>query len=204
MCGAGAWFAIMSQQVYIGIYLQLGRGFDPIVSGLLLLAAPLVGLVMFPLAGALVQRTGVDRSLVVGATLTLLGGAGMLTWSGDTSVPILFGVMMVSGLGLSLALVASAAGALSQFAPEEAATGSAVFNSIRQLGAALGVAAPAVAFELLAHGSRTPDAVLAGSTAAFLLRTVVLVVPVVVAVAAWLRLGRSRGSALTEAVVATD
>src|SRR5688572_7175641 len=66
LAGMGAWFAIMSQQVYVAIYLQLGRGFDATLSGLLLLAAPLVGLALFPAMGALVTRFGVERPLLIG------------------------------------------------------------------------------------------------------------------------------------------
>jgi hypothetical protein len=84
-------------------------------------------------------------------------------------------------------LVASATDALSQFTPAEAGTGSALFNSLRQLGAAFGAALPAVAFEFVAHGSRTADAALAGSSAAFLLRTVVLAIPFALVLLRWRR-----------------
>lgn len=179
LAGAGAWFAIMSQQVYVAIYLQLGRGFDATLSGVLLLAAPLVALVLFPAMGALVTRFGVERPLLIGLALMLVGGGAMLTWTSDSDELWIFGVLLASGLGIAITLVASATEALSQFGPAEAATGSAVFNSIRQLGAALGVAMPAVAFEIVAQGSRTPDATLGGSAAAFLLRTLVLSIPLV-------------------------
>ncbi len=78
--------------------------------------------------------------------------------------------------------MASATDALAQFRPEDAGTGSALFNSLRQLGAAMGVAIPAVAFELVAAGSRTPDASLAGSAAAFAIRTAVLAVPLILVI----------------------
>lgn len=65
--------------------------------------------------------------------------------------------------------------------------GSALFNSLRQLGAAFGAALPAVAFEFVAHGSRVTDAALAGSSAAFLLRAVVLAVPFGIVLVRWQR-----------------
>jgi hypothetical protein len=70
---------------------------------------------------------------------------------------------------------------------EEAGTGSALFNSLRQLGAAMGVAIPAVAFELIAAGSRRPSDALAGSTAAFAIRLVVLALPLLVLLSGWRR-----------------
>ena len=194
--GAAAWFAIMSSTIYPAIYLQLGRGFGAAESGVILLAAPLVGLIGFPFAGRLVGAMGLDRALVTGLALLVVGAALMLGWDGATPVAWIVAAQVVSGAGVSLTLVASAADALAQFTPEEAGTGSALFNSLRQLGAAMGVAVPAVAFELLAAGSRTPDAALAGSSAAFGIRLVVLALPLVLVVATRRspRLSRSRTS----------
>ncbi len=181
--GAGAWFAIMSATIYTAIYLQLGRGFSPADAGLILLAAPLVALVWFPLGGRFVGAVGVDRALLLGVLLTLLGSSLMLTWGADTPVWWVVAVGLISGAGVAVTLVASATDALAQFRPEDAGTGSALFNSLRQLGAAMGVAIPAVAFELVAAGSRSEPASLAGSTAAFLIRTVVLAIPLALVLA---------------------
>jgi hypothetical protein len=72
---------------------------------------------------------------------------------------------------------------MAQFTPSKAGTGSALFNSLRQLGAAMGVAVPAVVFELIAAGSRDTDAVLTGSTGAFAIRLGVLTIPLVLVLA---------------------
>lgn len=50
-------------------------------------------------------------------------------------------------------------------------------------GAAMGVAIPAVAFELAASGSRAPNAALAGSTSAFAIRLGVLAIPLLLLLA---------------------
>jgi EmrB/QacA subfamily drug resistance transporter len=194
MAGAAAWFAIMSSVVYVALYLQLGRGFDATQSGFLLLTGPLVGLVFFPFGGVAVGRLGVDRALLLGLVLLVGSAAAMLGWGADTDPTWLVAVLLVTGAGIAITLVASATDALSQFAPSEAGTGSAVFNSLRQLGAAFGVAAPAVAFELIAKGSRAPDDALAGSTAAFALRVAVLAIPLVLVIARWRPRRQATGS----------
>lgn len=175
--GAAAWFAIMSSTIYPAVYLQLGRGFSATDSGVLLLAAPLVGLVSFPFMGRLIRWLGVDRGMLIGLSLVCGAAATMLTWSAQTPPWLVFATNLVTGAGIALTLVSSATGAMSQFSAEEAGTGSALFNSLRQLGAAMGVAMPAVAFEMVAMGSRTPDRVLDGSVAAFAIRLGVLAVP---------------------------
>lgn len=183
--GAGAWFAIMSATIYPAIYLQLGRGFSATEAGVLLLAAPLVGLVFFPFAGRVVGVLGVDRGLLSGLALLVGSAAVMTVWGATTETWLIVLTNLVTGAGIALTLVASATDALSQFAPGEAGTGSALFNSLRQLGAAMGVALPAVAFELARAGGQGPDAALSGSAAAFLLRLVVLIIPLLMVATRW-------------------
>lgn len=183
VAGAGAWFAIMSSTIYPALYLQLGRGFSGTDAGILLLAAPLVGLVFFPFMGRIVGILGPDRAMLVGLSLLVSSGAVMLTWSDSAHPWLIFATNLVTGAGIALTLVASATDALAQFPPSEAGTGSAVFNSLRQLGAAMGVAAPAVAFELIAMGSRSSEAALAGSSGAFVVRLAVLAIPLILVVA---------------------
>ena len=181
--GAGAWFAIMSGVVFPALYLQLGRGFSAADSGLILLAGPLVGLVGFPFAGRIVAALGVPRAMFIGLVLIVGAGVAMVMWNRETPVSWIVAVNAVTGAGIALTLVASASEALAQFAPAEAGTGSALFNSLRQLGAAMGVAVPAVAFEFAAGGARTPGASLEGSTAAFAIRTLVLAIPLLLVAA---------------------
>jgi MFS transporter, DHA2 family, methylenomycin A resistance protein len=183
--GAGAWFAIMSGTVYPVIYLQMGRDFDATRSGLLLLAAPVVALLLFPFGGRIVQSLGVDRALLLGLVLLAGSAAAMVSWNGRTSEWLIVLTLLVTGAGVAITLVTSATDALSQFTPEEAGTASALFNSIRQLGAAFGVAIPAVAFEFMAAGSRVSGAALDGSTAAFVVRAGVLVIPLALVVVRW-------------------
>jgi DHA2 family methylenomycin A resistance protein-like MFS transporter len=181
--GAGAWFAIMSSVIYAAIYLQLGRGLGAGDAGLILLAGPMVGLAFFPFAGRFVSAVGADAAMRLGLVVLVAAAVGMLTWGRDTPIWLVVAVQLLNGAGISITLVASADDAMAQFTPAEAGTGSALFNSLRQLGAAMGVAIPAVAFEALAGGSRGPAAALAGSTAAFGVRLAVLALPLLLVLA---------------------
>jgi EmrB/QacA subfamily drug resistance transporter len=192
VAGAGAWFAIISYSVFAALYLQLARGLPATTAGLLLLAAPIVSLAFFPIGGRVVRSLGVDRTVVLGLSLLLAGASLMATWGQGTYLWFIVVTNLLTGAGLALTLVASATDALSQFTPAEAGTGSALFNSLRQLGAAFGAALPAVAFEFVARGSRTADAALAGSTAAFLLRLAVLAIPLALVLLRWWRLATVR------------
>ena len=136
--------------------------------------------------------------MLLGLVILVSAAALMVTWDAATPIWLVVAIQLLNGAGISVTLVASADDAMAQFAPAEAGTGSALFNSLRQLGAAMGVAVPAVAFEVLAAGSRTAEAALAGSTAAFGIRLAILVLPLVLAVALWSRRradARARGLA---------
>jgi DHA2 family methylenomycin A resistance protein-like MFS transporter len=181
--GAGAWFAIMSSVIYAAIYLQLGRGMSATDAGLILLSSPLIGLIFFPFSGRFVTSIGVEPAMRLGLAILITAAALMVTWDASTPIWLVIATQLLNGAGISITLVASADDAMAQFTPVEAGTGSALFNSLRQLGAAMGVAIPAVAFELLAAGSRTTEAALAGSTAAFGVRLAILAIPLLLAVA---------------------
>jgi MFS transporter, DHA2 family, methylenomycin A resistance protein len=181
--GAGAWFAIMSAVIYAAIYLQLGRGLSAGDAGLILLAGPLVGLVFFPFAGRFVSSVGPEAAMRLGLVILVAAAVGMLTWDAATPIWLVVAVQLLNGAGISITLVASADDAMAQFTPAEAGTGSALFNSLRQLGAAMGVAIPAVAFEALAGGRLGPEAALSGSTAAFGVRLAVLALPLLLVLA---------------------
>jgi EmrB/QacA subfamily drug resistance transporter len=181
--GAGAWFAIMSSVIYAAIFLQLGRGLSATDAGLILLSSPLIGLIFFPFSGRFVTSIGVEPAMRLGLAILITAAALMVTWDASTPIWLVIVTQLLNGAGISITLVASADDAMAQFTPAEAGTGSALFNSLRQLGAAMGVAIPAVAFELLAAGSRTTEAALAGSTAAFGVRLAILAIPLLLAVA---------------------
>lgn len=185
--GTGAWFAIMSAVIYSAIYLQLGRGMSAADAGFVLLSGPLFALLFFPFAGRFVGWMGVRAAMLLGLGLLVGAAVLMVAWDGTTPMWLVIATLVVNGAGISITLVSSADDAMAQFTPAEAGTGSALFNSVRQLGAAMGVAVPAVAFEALAGGSRGPAAALAGSTAAFGVQLAVLALLLVLVLAIWAR-----------------
>ena len=114
------------------------------------LMVPLFGLL---LAGRLIARFGAGPVAGVGATLFGLGLAWWAVAIGPEPdyVGDMLGGMLVTGIGVGLTLptlMSTAAGALG---PQAFATGSAVVNTLRQIGLAIGVAG------LVALLGATPD-----------------------------------------------
>ena len=118
-------------------------GWSALRAGLAIAPGPLmVPIVSFGLVGRLIPRYGSAAVLAVG---NLAFGAGVAWWAlGITTapdyLPAAFGGMLLTGIGVGMALPTMMATAASSLPPHAFATGSAVVNMIRQTGLALGVA----------------------------------------------------------------
>jgi MFS family permease len=185
LVGAAAWFGILSGSVQLAVYLQEVRGLTPIETALVLLPWPLLAALIFPRAAAIVARFGAPRMMVL--SLAFAFGAALLTLAFDTTTSLVFvsAVAALGGVPMSLGVVASTVTALSEFQPADAGIAAGVFNSLRQVGSAFGVAIPAAAFDLAITAGATD--LMPGSHAAFVSRAVVFGLALV---AVWLLLRR--------------
>ncbi|HEY3920679.1 MAG TPA: DHA2 family efflux MFS transporter permease subunit [Gaiellaceae bacterium] len=125
---------------YISLYLQQVLGYSPTQAGASFL--PWTGLIILiaPVAGKLSDRIG-PRPLVTSGLVAL---AAALVWFAQLGVhesfwPLLPG-MLLGGVGMALAMAPTTAAAMSSVQPEKAGVGSAVLNSMRQVGGSLGIA----------------------------------------------------------------
>ncbi|MER8156831.1 MFS transporter [Streptomyces sp. NPDC094472] len=119
---------------------QHQRGYSALVTGLALF--PAVAMTMFAsvLSGRLARTTG-DRPLVfTGMLLAGLGLAGWVAAGTEPAYPLLVAPMMAAGFGTSFALTGSASTVMGAAPPAYSGTASALFNTTRQLGSAIGVA----------------------------------------------------------------
>ncbi|WP_420492960.1 MFS transporter [Kitasatospora camelliae] len=119
---------------------QHQRGYSALVTGVALF--PAVAMTMFAsaLSGRLAHRTG-DRPLVVGGLL--LAAAGLAGWAAagtEPPYPALVLPMMAAGFGTSFALTGSTGTVMGSAPAGYAGTASALFNTTRQVGSAVGVA----------------------------------------------------------------
>jgi EmrB/QacA subfamily drug resistance transporter len=193
--GAAVWFGILSASIQLAIYLQVVRGLDALGAAIVLTAWPLLAAVVFPRAGAIVARIGPERTMVGSLVVTLVAALLMVGFDRETPFVVVAAVAALGGVPLALGVTASTVCALAEFPPHEAGVASGVFNSLRQVGASLGVAVPAALFDLAMTLSTDSDA-LVGSIAAFATRAVVfgLILAVVAVV-----LPRQHATVLAEA-----
>jgi len=125
-------------------------------AGLAILPAPLTVIPVAVVSGRLVTRYGHRVLVIPGGILFGLAGISLLLRAGTT--PTYFSVWLPSsllvGLGVGLCLPVLSSAAVHGLAPSRFAAGSAVNQSIRALGAVLGVA---LAIALLGRDPRAAD-----------------------------------------------
>ncbi len=134
-------FGAMGAMFFGAFYLQLVRGYGPLASGALFVPFAVGQMIFAPRSAAMVKRFGPKA---VGTTGLLLVALGLASWIFiDATTPIwvvgaAFGVM---GVGMANVMPPATETIMSALPREKAGVGSAVSNTIRQLGGALGVAA---------------------------------------------------------------
>ncbi|MFF4283515.1 MFS transporter [Streptomyces kronopolitis] len=121
-------------------YLQVERGYSPLQTGLLLIPLS-AGLVLgAPLSRRASQRIGAQRTMAAGLGLMTGAFAGIVGLGAHTNVIWFVLDAFVLLLGFALVLSPGTTLASSAVPPQRAGAGSALLNTLRQLGSALGVA----------------------------------------------------------------
>ena len=135
--------ATLGMMFLMTLYLQEIRGLDPLHSGLAILPECLPLVLIPPFAGTLIARFGAAPVAAAGLAGTAAGIA-LLTIAGPaTPFPALLAVLALWGTGLGTLTPALVSGAVSAVPADRAGLASAVNNTARQSGGALGTAAAA-------------------------------------------------------------
>ncbi|MFD4409160.1 MFS transporter [Streptomyces sp. NPDC058246] len=133
-------FALMGVTFFSVFYNQSVRGYSVLQSGLLVL--PLAGSQMFfaPRARLVVNRFGARAVCATGLVLTAVAFAGFLLLGQDTPIWMLEVLFILMGTGMAHVMPPATVMIMSSMPREKAGSGSAVNNTFRQVGGAMGVA----------------------------------------------------------------
>jgi EmrB/QacA subfamily drug resistance transporter len=171
-------FGMLSMFLPFTIYLQSARGFSALTAGLTLAPMSLTSMFTAPFAGRFADRIGAKYILMTGITLFTIGMASIALVAGPDSTWINFLVpAVVAGLGMGMTFAPMTTVAMRNISPRVAGSASAVLNTIRQLGAAIGSAvvgallqnhlATALHDQAVQHATALPDAFRSQFVAAF-------------------------------------
>jgi DHA2 family methylenomycin A resistance protein-like MFS transporter len=124
----------------ISLYLQQSRGYSALRTGIAFLPLTATFIVSNIICGWLTARTGPPAPMILGAIVGTAGYALLFRVSGDTSLLGMLPAFVLIPGGMGLAVPAMTTAILSSVPRERSGTASAVLNTARQAGGAVGVA----------------------------------------------------------------
>jgi EmrB/QacA subfamily drug resistance transporter len=173
---------------YVSLYIQQILGYSPVQAGASFLPATLLIVILAPIVGRQSDRIG--SRWLTGAGM-LLASVSLLLFSrldtGSSYWDILPG-LVVLGIGMAMTMTPTTAAAMSSVPRDQAGVGSAVLNSMRQVGGSLGIAVTGaivahVSASSLADGHPRPVAFVDGFQAGLLVAAAIALAGAVIAVA---------------------
>jgi EmrB/QacA subfamily drug resistance transporter len=137
----------------VGLYLQEGRGFSPLLTGLCFIPQAVGAFALAGPASKLVPALGPRRALAAGMSLGLLALVGSALSVARGPLFGLLASLFVMGISARIVQVASTlAGTAGPVAARSEGSASAVLTASRQVGSALGVAVVSATL-ITVHGS---------------------------------------------------
>jgi DHA2 family multidrug resistance protein-like MFS transporter len=134
-------FAAMGAMFFSAFYLQLVRGYGPLASGALFVPFAAAQMIFAPRSAAMVKRFGPKLVSTVGLLLVAVGLAGWIFIDAATPIWVVGALFFLMGVGMANVMPSATESIMAVLPREKAGVGSAVSNTIRQVGGALGVAA---------------------------------------------------------------
>ena len=133
-------FAAMGTLFFLAFYLQLLRGYTPLQAGLLMTPFAAAQLIFAPRSAAMVKRYGPKAVCAAGLALVTVSLAGFSLIGATTPIWVLLVITFVQGAGMANVIPPATESVMSSLPREKAGVGSAISNTMRQVGGALGVA----------------------------------------------------------------
>ncbi|MET8509605.1 MFS transporter [Streptomyces sp. NPDC004787] len=133
-------FALMGVTFFSAFYLQSVRGYSALQSGLLILPLAIAQMVFAPRARLVVERFGARAVCTAGMLAVAVGLAAFAFFDAGTPVWVLEVVFFLQGAGMAHIMPPVTVAVMQSLPREKAGSGSAINNTFRQVGGALGVA----------------------------------------------------------------
>ncbi|MFD4785849.1 MFS transporter [Streptomyces sp. NPDC058459] len=133
-------FALMGVTFFGVFYTQSVRGYSPLESGLLMLPLAAAQLIFAPRARLLVDRFGNKATTTAGMLLIAATLAAFAGFEADTPIWLLEVVFFLMGTGMAHIMTPTSVVIMQALPREKAGSASALSNTFRQVGGALGIA----------------------------------------------------------------
>jgi len=133
-------FALFGSLFVLTQYLQLVHGYSPLSAGLRALPFALAMGAVSPLSPILAKRLGTRVIIPAGMALMGLGLLDLSTAGVDTAYPALALAVAIMGAGMGLVMAPASTTIMTTVPARQAGAGSAINDTIREVGGALGIA----------------------------------------------------------------
>jgi MFS transporter, DHA2 family, multidrug resistance protein len=133
-------FAMFGTFFLMAQYLQMVLGYTPFESGLFQLPFAFIMMLVAPRVPTLVARYGAARVVPVGLGLTAAGLAAFSAIGVDSSLAMVYACVLPLGFGMAITMTPLTTLIMSSVPLGRAGVGSAMNDTTRELGGALGVA----------------------------------------------------------------
>ncbi|MEU6812385.1 MFS transporter [Streptomyces sp. NPDC046831] len=133
-------FALMGVTFFGVFYTQSVRGYSPLESGVLMLPLAAAQMIFAPRARLLVDRFGNKATTTAGLVLLALMLAAFAGFEADTPIWQLEVVFFLMGTGMAHIMTPTSVVIMQALPREKAGSASALSNTFRQVGGALGIA----------------------------------------------------------------
>ncbi|MGW3951468.1 MFS transporter [Streptomyces sp. NPDC004752] len=133
-------FALMGVTFFGVFYTQSVRGYSPLESGVLMLPLAAAQMIFAPRARLVVERFGNRATTTAGLLLIAATLAVFATFEADTPIWLLELVFFLMGTGMAHIMTPTSVVIMQALPREKAGSASALSNTFRQVGGALGIA----------------------------------------------------------------
>ncbi|MEK6311446.1 MAG: MFS transporter [Curtobacterium sp.] len=151
-------FALSGLLFFFSQYLQLVRGFTPLLAGAAELPATLASIAVIAVVGLLARRVGPGRSIGLGLAVAALGMAGLAFAEGLPTYVGIAVALAVVGLGVGVSMTLATDAVVASAPRERAGAASAISETGYELGVALGIAVLGSLQTAFYRGALDPDA----------------------------------------------
>ena len=133
-------FAMFGSFFLVTQYLQLVLGYEPLEAAVRMLPMALTMMIVAPNSARLAERITTRRTIATGLAVVALGQLMFATTGADVSYLRVLPDIVVLAMGMGLVIAPATAAIMSSLPLAKAGVGSAVNDTTRELGGALGVA----------------------------------------------------------------
>ena len=133
-------FALFGSMFLMTQYWQLVHGYSPLEAGVRLVPHAITMMIVAPLSARFVERLGTKRVVTAGLALIALGLGLLSTIHATSPYSVVITYFLIMSVGMGMTMAPATESVMGSLPRAKAGVGSAVNDTTRQVGGALGVA----------------------------------------------------------------